>query len=87
MAAEPRSDDHVALRFAIARRARRNQLTAATAAEQLSGCAQAKTVAEVNEGVRRYAITVRLHPDERENVEHVATARVARNAGGAHSTL
>jgi Cu/Ag efflux pump CusA len=47
---------------------------------------QGETVAEVNEGVRRYAITVRLHPDERERVEHVEQL-VLRGAGGAQVRL
>jgi hypothetical protein len=38
-----------------------------------------ETVAEVNEGVRRYAITVRLHPDERERIDDVGEPRPARH--------
>ncbi|HEX6812156.1 MAG TPA: efflux RND transporter permease subunit [Planctomycetota bacterium] len=61
-------------------------LTAASAAEQVQDALQGETVAEVNEGVRRYAITVRLHPDERQRVDDVEQL-IVRGAGGAQVRL
>ncbi|MBI5850354.1 MAG: efflux RND transporter permease subunit [Planctomycetes bacterium] len=57
-------------------------LSPASAAEQVQDALMGETVAEVNEGVRRYPITVRLHPDERARVEDVG-ALLLRGAGGA----
>ena len=57
-------------------------LSPAAAAEQVQDALQGETVAEVNEGIRRYAITVRLHPDERERVDDVSRL-VLRGVGGA----
>ncbi len=57
-------------------------LSPAAAAEQVQDALQGETVAEVNEGIRRYAITVRLHPDERERVDDVSKL-VLRGVGGA----
>jgi CzcA family heavy metal efflux pump len=57
-------------------------LSPAAAAEQVQDALQGETVAEVNEGIRRHAITVRLHPDERERVEDVGRL-VLRGVGGA----
>jgi HME family heavy-metal exporter len=61
-------------------------LSPASAAEQVQDALMGETVAEVNEGIRRYAITVRLHPDERERVDDVKDL-VLRGAGGAHVRL
>jgi HME family heavy-metal exporter len=61
-------------------------LSPAAAAEQVQDALMGETVAEVNEGIRRYAITVRLHPDERERVDDVKDL-VLRGAGGAHVRL
>ena len=46
-------------------------LTPAMAAEQVQAAISGEVVAEVNEGVRRYDIVVRLVPDERERVEQI----------------
>lgn len=46
-------------------------LTPAAAAEQVEAAFNGVTVATVNEGVRRYEIIVRLHPEARKNVEDV----------------
>jgi len=61
-------------------------LSPAAAAEQVRDALMGETVAEVNEGLRRYAITVRLHPDERERVDQVGEL-VLRGAGGANVRL
>lgn len=45
--------------------------TPADAAEQVEAAFNGVTVAEVNEGVRRYAMVVRLEPAQRENIEQV----------------
>ncbi|MBK8979882.1 MAG: efflux RND transporter permease subunit [Planctomycetes bacterium] len=57
-------------------------LTPAAAAGQVQKALLGVAVAEVNEGIRRYAITVRLHPDERAGVRDVENL-VLRGAGGA----
>jgi len=46
-------------------------LTPAMAAEQVQDALYGEAVAEVNQGVRRYDIVVRLSPDERERMEQV----------------
>jgi CzcA family heavy metal efflux pump len=46
-------------------------LTPANAAEQLSAAYSGVKVAKVNQGNRRYGVTVRLHPDERRTVEQL----------------
>jgi len=46
-------------------------LTPADAAEQVEIAFNGVTVASVNEGVRRYEMIVRLHPDNRKNIEDV----------------
>lgn len=46
-------------------------LTPADAAEQVQIALYGETVAEVNQGMRRYAVVVRLDPAERERVEQV----------------
>ena len=61
-------------------------LSPASAAEQVQDALMGEIVAEVNEGVRRYAITVRLHPDERGRVVDVGDL-VLRGAGGANVRL
>ncbi len=50
---------------------RRWGLTPAGAAAQVEAAFNGVTVAEVNEGVRRYSVIVRLHPDLRRSTEHV----------------
>jgi len=57
-------------------------LSPSAAAEQVQDALQGETVAEVNEGIRRYAITVRLHPDERERVDDIGKL-VLRGVDGA----
>ena len=61
-------------------------LTPASAAEQVQDALMGEIVAEVSEGVRRYAITVRLHPEERRRVQDVG-ALLLRGAGGANVRL
>jgi HME family heavy-metal exporter len=61
-------------------------LSPAAAAEQVQDALQGETVAEVNEGIRRYAITVRLHPDERDSIDEVSSL-VLRGVGGANVRL
>jgi HME family heavy-metal exporter len=61
-------------------------LTPAAAAEQVQAALAGETVAEVSAGARRYAITVRLHQDERASVDDVARL-VLRGAAGAHVRL
>ena len=46
-------------------------LTPAAAAEQVQQALDGVEVAMVNQGSRRLALTVRLHPDERERIEQV----------------
>jgi len=57
-------------------------LTPAAAAEQVSSAFFGRTVAEVNEGIRRYDLVVRLSPEERQTVEDVRDL-VLRGQGGA----
>lgn len=46
-------------------------LTPAGAAEQVEAALNGVGVASVNEGIRRYEVIVRLHPDSRKNMEDV----------------
>ena len=46
-------------------------LTPASAASQVETAFNGVSVASVNEGVRRYEVIVRLHPDNRKNMEDV----------------
>ena len=46
-------------------------LTPRDAAEQVQAAFSGQVVAEVNDGIRRYDLVVRLHPDERRTVEDV----------------
>lgn len=57
-------------------------LTPVSAAQQVQDALMGDTVAEVNEGVRRYSITVRLHPEERDSYDDVRTL-VLRGRDGA----
>jgi CzcA family heavy metal efflux pump len=57
-------------------------LTPVSAARQVRDAIFGVTVAEVNEGVRRYRLAVRLHPDEREDVRDLEQL-VLRGEGGA----
>jgi len=57
-------------------------LTPASAAEQVQQAIYGEVVAEVNQGVRRYDLVVRLAPEERESVEQLRNLRL-RGAGGA----
>ena len=61
-------------------------LSPAAAAEQVQDALMGETVVDVNEGIRRYAVTVRLHADERASVEHVGEL-LLRGAGGANVRL
>lgn len=57
-------------------------LTPADAAEQVQQALYGETVAEVNQGVRRYEMVVRLHEDERERIEQIMDLQL-RGVGGA----
>jgi CzcA family heavy metal efflux pump len=57
-------------------------LTPAAAAEQVQHALAGATVAEVADGPRRTALTVRLHPDERDGIDDVR-ALLLRGADGA----
>jgi HME family heavy-metal exporter len=57
-------------------------LTPADAADQVRAAFSGETVAEVNDGVRRYDLVVRLHPEERQTVRDVRRL-VLRGQGGA----
>jgi HME family heavy-metal exporter len=57
-------------------------LTPMSAAQQVRDAVYGVTVAEVNEGVRRYAMTVRLEPEARNDVEDLRRL-VLRGEGGA----
>ena len=61
-------------------------LTPADAAHQVRVALAGEVVAEVNDGVRRYDLVVRLHPDERRNPNDVRRL-LLRGAGGAHVRL
>ena len=57
-------------------------ITPASAAEQVQEAIYGETVAEINQGVRRYDLVVRLAPEERESVEQLRNLRL-RGVGGA----
>ena len=57
-------------------------LTPAAAAHQVKDALAGEVVAEVNDGFRRYDLVVRLHPEERRNVDDVR-ALLLRGQGGA----
>ncbi|QOV90693.1 efflux RND transporter permease subunit [Humisphaera borealis] len=57
-------------------------LTPAEAASQVKQALAGEIVAEVNDGFRRYDLTVRLHPDERRGVEDVGQL-ILHGQGGA----
>jgi CzcA family heavy metal efflux pump len=57
-------------------------LSPLSAARQVRDAVFGVTVAEVNEGVRRYALAVRLHPDGRDDVSDLRNLML-RGAGGA----
>jgi Cu/Ag efflux pump CusA len=57
-------------------------LTALSATEQVRAAVYGVTVAEVNEGVRRYGLAVRLRPEDRDDVDDLRRI-VLRGAGGA----
>ena len=57
-------------------------LTPAGAAEQVKAALSGEVVAEVNEGVKRYDLVVRLHPDERRTIKDVK-GLILRGSGGA----
>lgn len=57
-------------------------LTPAAAAEQVQQAIYGERVAEVNQGVRRYDVVVRLAEEERESVEQLKSLRL-RGVGGA----
>ena len=57
-------------------------LTPAMAAEQVQQALYGETVAQVNQGVRRYDIVVRLAPDERQDIEQVRRL-ILQGKGGA----
>jgi HME family heavy-metal exporter len=57
-------------------------ITPASAAEQVQEAIYGETVAEINQGVRRYDLVVRLAPEERESVGQLRNLRL-RGVGGA----
>jgi HME family heavy-metal exporter len=57
-------------------------LTPAAAAHQVKDALSGETVAEVNDGIRRYDLVVRLHPEERSSIQHVKQL-LLRGQGGA----
>jgi HME family heavy-metal exporter len=57
-------------------------ITPASAAEQVQEAIYGETVAEINQGVRRYDLVVRLALEERESVEQLRNLRL-RGIGGA----
>ncbi|MBL9121024.1 MAG: efflux RND transporter permease subunit [Phycisphaerae bacterium] len=57
-------------------------LTSGAAAAQVQDALYGATVAEVNHGVRRYELVVRMAPSERERVEQIGDL-VLRGSGGA----
>jgi Cu/Ag efflux pump CusA len=57
-------------------------LTPAGAAHQVKDALAGEVVAEVNDGLRRYDLVVRLHPEERRSVDDVR-ALLLRGQGGA----
>ncbi len=61
-------------------------LTPASAAKQVQQALYGEVVAEVNQGVRRYQMVVRLAPEEREQVEHLE-GLLLRGQGGARVPL
>ena len=61
---------------------KRYGLTPADAAEQVRAALGGVVVDEINEGVRRYDLVVRLHPDERRTVKDVR-GLILRGSGGA----
>jgi HME family heavy-metal exporter len=61
-------------------------LTPVSAARQVREAIHGVTVAEVNEGVRRYGLAVRLHPEARNDVDDLRQL-VLRGAGGAFVRL
>lgn len=61
-------------------------LTPAAAAEQVQQAIYGETVAEVNQGARRYDLVVRLAPEERESIAQLRSLRL-RGIGGANVRL
>jgi len=57
-------------------------LSRASAAEQVEMSLNGVHVAEVNQGVRRYDIVARLHPDERANVADIRDLLLIGEGGG-----
>lgn len=56
-------------------------LTPRSAAEQVEAALRGITVADINDGPRRIALTVRLHPDERQRFEQVADLVLTGSTG------
>lgn len=61
-------------------------LTPAAAAAQVQSAIAGATVADVRDGLQRIALTVRLHPDERDDLDAVRRL-VLRGQDGAHVRL
>jgi len=57
-------------------------LTPASAAYQVEAALNGVVVAEVNQGLRRYDLIVRLHPDERRDVEDIRDLLLIGEDGG-----
>ncbi len=56
-------------------------LTPASAAYQVEAALNGVVVAEVNQGLRRYDLIVRLHPDERQDVEDIGNLLLIGEGG------
>ncbi len=56
-------------------------LTPAEAARQVQQAWYGAKVAEINQGIRRFDLAVRLHPDERESIEDLKLYRLHGNGG------
>jgi CzcA family heavy metal efflux pump len=56
-------------------------LTPADAAEQVEQAVYGAHAAQINEGVRRYDLVVRLHPDERRTTEDLASLTLVGRGG------
>lgn len=60
---------------------RRHGFTPAEAAQQVKVAFNGESVAEINEGIKRYELVVRLHPNDRRTVEDVRNL-ILRSRGG-----
>lgn len=59
-----------------------NGLTPSGAAEQVRNAIYGVTVAEINEGIRRYNLSVRLHESERDELDEIKNLVLTGEGGG-----